>query len=109
MIWVDAQLSPAIAAYIREELKLEAVAVRDLGLHDAGDELIFEKARIAGAVLMSKDSDFVDLVLREGPPPRLLWITCGNCSNAALQAVLKGQLKNALDLLQEGEPVVEIA
>jgi len=37
-IWVDAQMSPAIAAWIRGEFAVEAEAVRDLGLRDAEDK-----------------------------------------------------------------------
>ena len=36
-IWVDAQLSPAIATWITNALGLEAIALRDLGLRDAED------------------------------------------------------------------------
>jgi hypothetical protein len=36
-IWVDAQMSPAIAAWLSSNLPVNAVAVRDLGLRDATD------------------------------------------------------------------------
>ena len=61
-----------------------AHAVRDLGLRDAKYLPIFYAAREAGAVIMSKDSDFVLLLERFGPPPQILWVTCGNTSNARL-------------------------
>jgi len=38
-------------------------------LRDAEDRDIFEKARDQDAVLISKDSDFVELVQRLGAPP----------------------------------------
>jgi predicted nuclease of predicted toxin-antitoxin system len=41
MIWIDAQLSPAIASWINANFKVEAVALRDLGLRDSEDEDIF--------------------------------------------------------------------
>ncbi len=44
MIWLDAHLSPRVAGWIREELKHEAMALRDLGLRDANDEEIFDLA-----------------------------------------------------------------
>jgi predicted nuclease of predicted toxin-antitoxin system len=44
-IWVDAHLSPAIAAWITSELGLTAVALRDIGLRDAEDPEIFEAAK----------------------------------------------------------------
>lgn len=35
-IWVDAYLSPAIAAWITDNFEVTAVALRDLCLRDAG-------------------------------------------------------------------------
>ena len=58
---------------------------------------------------MTKDSDFLKLVDRVGPPPQVLWITCGNTSNARLRQVLQSALPAALTLLEQGEPVVEIS
>jgi predicted nuclease of predicted toxin-antitoxin system len=44
-IWVDAQMSPAIATWISSNYAVTAVAIRDLGLRDAEDKEIFEAAR----------------------------------------------------------------
>ena len=61
-ILVNAQLSPAIANWIAKTFAVEAVAVRDFGLRDATDKEIFTAARDAAVIVMTKDSDFVDLV-----------------------------------------------
>lgn len=42
IIWIDAQLSPAIANWISLHYAVTAVAVRDLQLRDASDE-VFSK------------------------------------------------------------------
>lgn len=63
-IWLDAQLPPQLAAWIKSEFAVEAIAVRDLGLRDAADKAIFDAAHNAKVILVSKDSDFVELVLR---------------------------------------------
>ena len=57
---------------------------------------------------MSKDRDFVDLVLRHGPPPQIIWITCGNTSNARLQEILAGVWPAVVQLLTAGEKLVEV-
>jgi predicted nuclease of predicted toxin-antitoxin system len=44
-IWIDAQMSPAIAAWISSNYAVSAVAIRDLGLRDADDKEIFHAAR----------------------------------------------------------------
>ena len=62
IIWIDAHLSPAIATWIMITFGITAIALRDLGLRDAEDPEIFEKAKAQGVILMTKDSDFFDLV-----------------------------------------------
>lgn len=64
--WLDAQLPPKLAGWLTSELGVEASPLRDLGLRDADDAEIFRQARQQGVVLISKDSDFVDLVSRFG-------------------------------------------
>lgn len=107
-IWVDAQLPPALALWLSRQMGIAAEAVREHGLRDANDRDIFFAAREASAVVMTKDRDFVDLVGRYGPPPQVIWITCGNTSNARLQDILRDMLPRALVLLEHGETVVEI-
>jgi predicted nuclease of predicted toxin-antitoxin system len=102
-------LSPAIATWISTTLEIEAVALRDLGLRDAEDTEIFQVAKAQRAILMTKDSDFVDLVERLGSPPQIIWLTCGNTSNARLREILSETLPRALELLAAGETLVEIS
>lgn len=109
-IWIDAQMSPAIAAWIKANFPdVNAVAVRDVGLRDAEDVDIFQAAKAANAVVMTKDSDFVDLQDRLGVPPQIIWITCGNTSNARLKDILTATLSDALDLLAKGNDLIEIS
>jgi len=107
-IWVDAHLSPAIATWITNTFEVTAVALRDVGLRDAEDPEIFEAAKAQGVIMMTKDSDFVDLVDRLGSPPQIIWLTCGNTSNARLREILSETLPRALELLETGEALVEI-
>ncbi len=109
-IWLDAQLPPALAPWIANSFGVDCHAVRDLGLRDADDQTIFHSARSAGqVVILSKDSDFVDLVLRLGPPPQILWLTCGNVTNRRLRALLDQVFPDALRLLDAGDAVIELA
>jgi len=54
-IWLDAQLSPAIAPWISAQFSMTALAVRELGLRDSKHREIFLAAKRAGAVVMTKD------------------------------------------------------
>jgi predicted nuclease of predicted toxin-antitoxin system len=109
-LWIDAQLSPVLAKWITEKFaNIEAVAVRDLGLRDAEDPVIFSSAREADVTVMTKDGDFLELQKRLGAPPRIIWVTCGNTSNARLKEILSINLQKAVELLESGEILVEIA
>ena len=108
-IWIDAQMSPAIATWISSNYAVSAVAIRDLGLRDAEDKEIFEAARQENAVVMTKDGDFVLLLDRQGPPPQVILVTCGNTSNGRLKEILTNTLPKALDLLNFGEKLVEMS
>lgn len=109
IIWIDAQFSPAIAKWLADTFSIEAVAVRDLQLREAKDKQIFEAARQNNAVVMTKDSDFVLLLEQLGPPPQVLWVTCGNTSNARLKEILEAVFRKAIQLLESGEELVEIS
>jgi predicted nuclease of predicted toxin-antitoxin system len=89
ILWIDAQLSPALARWMSETFDVTAHAVRDLGLQGAKDLPIFHAARKASEVHMSEDSDVVLLLERHGPPPQILWVACGKTSHARLRDVLR--------------------
>ena len=107
--WIDAQLPPQLASWLNHTFEVQAFALRDLQLRDAEDEQIFQMARQQGIVIISKDSDFVEMVLRLGIPPQLLWVTCGNVTNCRLQNLLTQVFPRAQELLASGEAVVELA
>jgi predicted nuclease of predicted toxin-antitoxin system len=108
IIWVDAQMSPAIAAWMSSTFGVNAVAVRELGLRGGTDQEIFLAAKRERVIVMTKDRDFISLLDRFGSPPQVIWITCGNTSNARLKGILTSALPKALELLQSGEGLVEI-
>ena len=108
MIWLDASQSPRIARWIREELGRSSQALREIGLRDAEDESIFERARADDAILLTKDKDFVDLVGRFGHPPAVIWLRCGNTSETSMKRILSDHLDATLEFIAGGEAIVEI-
>lgn len=107
-LWVDAQISPAIAAWLRMRFEVDAVAVRDLGLQRAEDSEIFAEAKREQVIVMTKDSDFIELLEIHGPPPQVIWVRSGNTSNARLKQILSHALPRVLEMIGAGEPLVEI-
>ena len=108
IIWLDAQLSPRLTRWIEETFGVECLDVRDLGLRNAADPEIFQKARDSGAVAMTKDEDFVHLIGRNGAPSQVIWITSGNMANDRFKLLFLKTLQNAISLIESGEAVVEI-
>lgn len=108
-IWIDAQLSPALALWIGQTFDIAAVALRDIGLRDVTDREIFLAAKQKSAIVMTKDADFVKLIEDLGPPPQVIWITCGNTSNAHLRKLLRTALPRILTMLSSGETLVEVS
>ena len=94
--------------WLSETFDLTALPVRELGLRGAEDDGIFFAARKAADVVITKDIDFVILLERHGSPPKIIWLTCGNTSDAALRQILTAKFPEALRLLDSGEDLVEI-
>lgn len=103
-------LSPALARWITAEFDdVQAFSAEHLDLRHAKDPTIFDAARDANAVVLTKDSDYVEAVQRRGPPPAVIWVRAGNTSTKAMKQILSAQLPAALESLRAGEPVVELS
>lgn len=109
LFWLDNQLSPAIARWMAERFPdTKAHAIRDLGLADARDLEIFEAAFAAGAIVVSKDADFRELIDSHGDGPQVVWLTCGNTSNARLRTLIEAVWEPLSARLATGARLVEI-
>ena len=81
---VDAQLPPALAAYLRS-VGHDAEHVQRIGLGAASDRDIRHRAAAMRAVLITKDADFLTLPQSGAAPPAIVWVRLGNVRNAALR------------------------
>jgi predicted nuclease of predicted toxin-antitoxin system len=107
-VWIDAQISPVIAKWMNDNFSILAIPIRDLGLLNSSDLEIFNEAKRQKVIVMTKDIDFIRLQEKYGPPPYILWITCGNTSNISMKQILNKNLVKALNLFDSGEILVEI-
>lgn len=107
--WLNANLSPKLARWIEASTGCECKTVQELGLRDETDQVLFSKAREAKAIVITKDSDFREMVLRLGAPPQVLWITTGNTSTKFLISVFEKALPEAIKHLETGLSLVEIS
>ena len=104
---IDAQLPPALARFI-ESQGLESRAVREVGLREAEDEVIWTFAASEQWVVITKDEDFVERVLARQSGPQIVWLRLGNCTNRVLLALLQPIFADVLRELETGSRIVEV-
>ena len=105
---IDAQLPPALARHLTS-LGHTAEHVVDVGLLNAGDERIWEHATAVGAVLVTKDEDFVTMrALTKRAGPAVVWVRIGNTTKRALIGRFGAALSKVIEALERGETVIQI-
>lgn len=77
--------------------------VSRLGLDRVQDREVWEYARDHGYTLVSKDSDFHDLSVLYGAPPKVVWIRRGNCSTKQIELILRNKFENIKSLIDNPE------
>jgi predicted nuclease of predicted toxin-antitoxin system len=108
MIILDAHLPPLLAPWILEYFKIPCFSASYLNFDKAVDMELFQYGRAQGAVIITKDDDFLELQNRLGSPPKIIWLTCGNTSKKRLKEIFADSLNNAIELLQHSD-LVEIS
>lgn len=70
--------------------------VRNAGMADAADPVIWAYAVKEGFVIVSKDSDFQQRAVLRGHPPKVIWVHLGNCSTTNVAELLRIRLPDLL-------------
>ena len=84
----DENLPPRLVPRLAD-LYPASVHVRDVGLKNVPDELVWQYAQNNGLVIVSKDSDFHHRSLLFGFPPKVIWLRRGNCTVQEIEAILR--------------------
>ena len=79
----DENLSPALVAQLADTHPHSA-HVHDIGLGMADDLSVWRRAKDDGYCIVSKDSDYYDLSVMHGHPPKVIWLRLGNCSTETI-------------------------
>jgi predicted nuclease of predicted toxin-antitoxin system len=61
-----------------------------LGMATATDKDLWSFAKTNGFLIVTKDSDFVEMSALYGYPPKVIWLNLGNVSNRVVQEKLLG-------------------
>ncbi len=67
----------------------DSIPVREVGLKESEDPVVWEYAKPQGLMIVSKDADFHQrsFVLRF--PPKVMWVRLGNCTTAKVEQVIR--------------------
>jgi predicted nuclease of predicted toxin-antitoxin system len=90
----DQNLSPRLVDRL-VDLFPDSSHVSLLGLSKASDRVVWDHAGEHEFVIVSKDSDFSDLSVVRGYPPKVIWIRRGNCATREIELILRQNFEAA--------------
>lgn len=104
-LWFDNHFSPIVAKWLKGAFGWNVKSSWSLSLTGTNDLDIFLKAKSAGddVIIVTKDTDFSDIMTRLGPPPKVINVKMGNSDNQEMYAFLAAQLPKATKLLRSFE------
>jgi predicted nuclease of predicted toxin-antitoxin system len=80
-----------------------------VGLDRAEDEAIWRFATTHSCTIVTKDSDFNDISVLRGAPPKVIWLHIGNCTTARAEQVLRNNAAViAAFIVDPGSRILEI-
>lgn len=98
----DQNLSPRLVSMLSDQYP-GCAHVGSHALDLATDEAVWMFARTHGYTLVTKDSDFHELSLLRGAPPKVVWIRRGNCSTQQIEAILRKHASDIQSLIESPE------
>ncbi|BDC49070.1 hypothetical protein F183_A13860 [Bryobacterales bacterium F-183] len=104
---IDNQL-PFELAKLLASRSVECVHVRELGMEQTSDSRIWNYAAQHQYIIVSKDQDFRDLVIRTNGQCQMVWIRTGNCRVPHLLDLVSAHWDDIVLSLQEGQTIVEL-
>jgi len=109
--WIDLNLPPALALWLKEEFKVNARSFQELGLTTTSDAEVFKlaKTRLNTIIITTKDYDFVSLTEEIGSSPKILYINTGNISNKELKLIILKSFNEVIRIFSKtNQSLVEI-
>jgi predicted nuclease of predicted toxin-antitoxin system len=82
--------------------------VLDLGIGQAADTALWQRASETRAIIISKDEDFADLVRQSPTGPSLLWLRTGNGTARQLLGIIGPLWPTIEERLSTNERLVEV-
>ncbi len=67
----------------------DSTHVRLHNLSKSNDLIIWEFAKKNELIILTHDSDFYDIAILKGVPPKIIWIRSGNCSTNYIEKLIR--------------------
>ncbi len=104
---IDNQLPAALAEYLKKR-GFDCEHVLDVGLGQSSDSDICNYAGAHGAVIVSKDQDFLYLANQPKLNIRFIWVRLGNCRTSALLEAFDRLWPDIEVSLNAGDRIIEL-
>ncbi|MBN2761697.1 MAG: DUF5615 family PIN-like protein [Bacteroidales bacterium] len=96
----DQNISHKILTRLPDLFK-ESTSVKNEGLINEPDKVIWEFAKRNNFIVVTQDSDFNDLTALYGFPPKIIWIRSGNLRTDEIADLLEKKLKSIQDFIED--------
>lgn len=80
--------------------------VHMLGLTDSSDHFIWEYARKNNCCIVTFDSDFIDISVLRGYPPKIIWLRLGNTSTDSLASRVIAEKDRIEKFLADAQSII---
>jgi len=81
----------------------DSTHVREVGLKEANDPVVWDYAKQQSFMIVSKDADFHQRSFVFGFPPKVVWVQLGNCTTAEVEQVIRKNLVAIKDFYEDAE------
>lgn len=93
-------LSPRLVNRLAD-LFPESTHIYTLGMDQSDDLEVWTYAQSHGFTIVTRDSDYNELLVLKSFPPKVIWIRRGNCSTTEIEAMLRSHLADIQTLASD--------
>lgn len=80
--------------------------VAELELDHLSDHQLWHYAKENQYTIVTKDRDFYHLAIAKGHPPKVVWLTIGNCTNRQLIELVVGSVEAITQFIQSDKDLL---
>lgn len=96
----DHNLSPRLVNRLADIFP-DSNHVYNLGMEQADDREVWAYAQANNFIIVTRDSDYNELLVLYGSPPKVIWIRRGNCQTSVIEIMLKSHTAEIQALVDE--------